>query len=148
MKQLSPKLKAAKRLLTLFALLLMGQLSFAQTHQTIKGVITDARNKEPLAGATVRLEGTTFATSTDAAGAYTLNANVKNGAWSLVISFTGYKVITKTVTLDQSTVTFNTALNENALSLGEVVVTGTTVAVTKKEIMLSRHHSCSFHESS
>ena len=64
MKQLSPKLKAAKRLLTLFALLLIGPLSFAQTHQTIKGLITDARNKEPLAGATVRLEGTTFATST------------------------------------------------------------------------------------
>ncbi len=134
MKQLSPKLKAAKRLLTLLALLLIGQPSFAQTHQTIKGVITDARNKEPLAGATVRLEGTTFATTTDAAGAYTLNTNLKNGAYSLVISFTGYKVITKTVTLDQSTVTFNTTLNENALSLGEVVVTGTTVAVTKKQL--------------
>jgi TonB-linked SusC/RagA family outer membrane protein len=134
MKQLSPKLRAARRLLTMLALLLIGQLSFAQSHQTIKGVVTDARNKEPLAGATVRLEGTTFATTTDAAGAYTLNTNVKNGSYALVISFTGYKVITKTVTLDQSPVTFNTTLDENALSLGEVVVTGTTVAVTKKQL--------------
>jgi TonB-linked SusC/RagA family outer membrane protein len=134
MNQFPPRLKTAKRLLIMLALLFAGQLSFGQTHQTIKGVITDARNKEPLAGATVRLEGTTFATSTDGAGAYTLNADVKNGSYSLVISYTGYKVITKTVTLDQSPFTFSTTLNEDALSLGEVVVTGNTVAVTKKQL--------------
>jgi len=134
MNHFPPKLNTARRLLTMLALLLAGQLSFGQTHQTLKGVITDARNKEPLAGATVRLEGTSFITTTDNAGAYTLNADVKNGSYSLVISYTGYKVITKTVTLDQSPFTFSTTLNEDALSLGEVVVTGTTVAVTKKQL--------------
>ena len=117
------------------ALLCIGHLSsFAQDHQTIHGVITDARNKEPLSGATVKLEGTSFATTTDQAGAYTLNAAVKDGSYSITISFTGYKPVTKTITLNHDAATFSTTLNENALSLGEVVVTGTTVAVTKKQL--------------
>ena len=130
----TPKLITARRLLAVLLLLCTGQLAHAQDHQTIKGVITDARNKEPLSGATIRLEGTTFATTTDQAGAYTLNAAIKDGKYSLTITFTGYKPITRTVTLDHSVQTFSTIMNENALSLGEVVVTGTTVAVTKKQL--------------
>ncbi|HEY4112364.1 SusC/RagA family TonB-linked outer membrane protein [Puia sp.] len=129
-----PKLTKVKHVLSVLALLLLGQLTFAQDHQTIKGVITDARNKEPLAGATIKLEGTTYATSTDAQGNYTLNATVKDGAYTLTISFTGYKPITKSVTLNHSAITVSTPLAENALSLSEVVVTGTTVAVTKKQL--------------
>jgi TonB-linked SusC/RagA family outer membrane protein len=133
--QQPPKLTTARRLLLSLALLCIGHLSsFAQDHQTIHGVITDARNKEPLSGATVRLEGTTFATTTDQAGAYTLNAQVKDGPYAVTISFTGYKPITKTITLDHTTSTFSTTMSENALSLGEVVVTGTTIAVTKKQL--------------
>ena len=98
-------------------LLCTGQLVHAQDHQTIKGVITDARNKEPLSGATIRLEGTTFATTTDQAGAYTLNAAIKDGKYSLTITFTGYKPITRTVTLDHSVQTFSTIMNENAVRI-------------------------------
>ncbi|HEY4334776.1 MAG TPA: SusC/RagA family TonB-linked outer membrane protein, partial [Puia sp.] len=134
MTHLSPKLTKAKHLLFVLALLFLWQLSFAQDHQTIKGVVTDARNKEPLAGATIRIEGATFATATDAKGAYTLNATVKDGAYQLTISYTGYKPITKPLTLDHTAVTVSTALSVDALSLGEVVVTGTSVAVSKRQL--------------
>ena len=134
MTHLPPKLTKVKHVLFVPVLLFLWQLSFAQDHQTIKGVITDARNKEPLAGATIRLEGTTYATTADLQGAYTLNATVKDGTYTLTISYTGYKPFTKTVTLDQKGVTVSTALTVDALSLGEVVVTGTTVAVTKKQL--------------
>ncbi|HXB07775.1 MAG TPA: carboxypeptidase-like regulatory domain-containing protein, partial [Puia sp.] len=134
MIQPTPRRTKVKHVLSVLVLLFLWQLTFAQDHQTIKGVITDARNKEPLAGATIKLEGTTYATATDAQGAYTINAAVKDGTYTLTISFTGYKPIIKTVTLNHSTVTVSTPLAENALSLGEVVVTGTTVAVTKKQL--------------
>ncbi|HEY4063016.1 MAG TPA: SusC/RagA family TonB-linked outer membrane protein [Puia sp.] len=134
MIHLSPKLTKVTHGLVVLALLFLWQTSFAQDHQTIKGVITDARNKEPLAGATIRLEGTNYATTADLQGAYTLNATVKDGTYTLTISYTGYKPFTKSVTLDQKAVTVSTALTVDALSLGEVVVTGTTVAVTKKQL--------------
>src|SRR5258707_77359 len=134
MIHLSPKLTKVKHVLSVLVLLLLRQITFAQDHQTINGVITDARNKEPLAGATVKLEGTTYATATDAQGAYTINAAVKDGTYTLTISFAGYKPMIKTITLNHSPVTVSTPLAENALSLGEVVVTGTTIAVTKKQL--------------
>jgi TonB-linked SusC/RagA family outer membrane protein len=129
-----PRLTKVKHILSVFLLLFLWQMSFAQDHQTIKGTITDARNKAPLAGATVRLEGTTYATATDAQGNYTINAAVKDGSYTLTISFTGYKPFTKQLTLDHTAQTVSAPLAENALSLNEVVVTGTTVATTKKQL--------------
>jgi len=52
-----PKLIAAKYFLLTMMLLSQSLLLFAQTNQTtVKGTVTDARNKQPLAGATVKLE--------------------------------------------------------------------------------------------
>jgi len=67
-------------------------------------------------------------------GAFNLNVRVKEGKYTLTISFTGYKTISASLTLQQSDVVFDTAMNEDAVSLGEVVVTGTTGAVTKKQL--------------
>jgi TonB-linked SusC/RagA family outer membrane protein len=121
--------------LTLLAILCLTQFTLAQNiKQTIKGVILDARNKGPLPGVVVRLAGTNFGTATDINGNYTLNANVKSGSYTVTISFTGYKPFSQSVSLNQDVVTVNANLSEDALSLNEVVVTGTAVATTKKQL--------------
>ena len=122
----------------LFAVLAMmcyGQMAMAQNPRfTLRGVITDARNKEPLPGAVIKLTGTTQGTSADINGAYTLVLNVNEGLYPILISYTGYKSITRTVLLNQSSITLNVELSEDALNLDEVVVTGTSVATSKKQL--------------
>lgn len=111
------------------------QVATAQTSRyTIKGVITDARNKEPLIGAAVRITGTNQGTSTDVNGAFTLNLELSQGSYPVAISYAGYKTVTRTVALTQGVVTLNVEMTEDALSLDEVVVTGTTVATSKRQL--------------
>ncbi|MDT3401449.1 SusC/RagA family TonB-linked outer membrane protein [Mucilaginibacter terrae] len=134
MKQILLCLKTARALLVLLIALCLGQNAMAQNRQVIKGVIKDARNKEPIIGAVIRLTGTTVGTATDVNGAYTLNASVPNGNYTIAITYTGYKPVNKLVTLDQSPVTVDLELSEDALSLNEVVVTGTGAATSKKQL--------------
>lgn len=133
MKYFLPHLKEVRVLVALL-ILCLGQAALAQNTQTIKGVIRDARNKQAIVGAVVRLSGTTTATATGANGAYTLNSRVANGNYTLSITYVGYRPITRQVTLNQSLVTVNAELSEDALSLDEVVVTGTGAATTKKQL--------------
>ncbi|MEJ7692493.1 SusC/RagA family TonB-linked outer membrane protein [Daejeonella sp.] len=111
------------------------QIATAQTSRyTIKGVITDARNKEPLIGAAVRITGTNQGTSTDVNGAFSLNLDLSQGSYPVAITYAGYKTVTRTVMLNQSVVTLNVEMSEDALNLDEVVVTGTTVATSKRQL--------------
>jgi len=111
------------------------QIAAAQTPRyTIKGVISDARNKEPLIGAAVKVSGTNLGTSTDMNGAFTLNLELAQGSYPLTISYAGYKTVTRTVALGQGAVTLNVEMTEDALNLDEVVVTGTTVATSKRQL--------------
>lgn len=111
------------------------QIATAQTSRyTIKGVITDARNKEPLIGAAVRITGTNQGTSTDVNGAFSLNLDLSQGSYPVSITYAGYKTVTRTIALNQSVVTLNVEMTEDALNLDEVVVTGTTVATSKRQL--------------
>jgi TonB-linked SusC/RagA family outer membrane protein len=121
-------------LLALLVMLCSAQFALAQNRQTIKGVIRDARNKEPVIGAVIRLAGTNIGTATDVNGNYTLNATVPNGSYTLAITYTGYRAVNRPVTLNQSPVTVDADLSEDALNLNEVVVTGTGAATSKKQL--------------
>lgn len=135
MKKVLQTFMNRRYLFAMLAMMCYGQLAMAQNPRyTIKGVITDARNKEPLPGAVVKLTGTTQGTSTDINGAFTLILSVNEGSYPILISYTGYKPVTRTVLLNQSSITLNVELSEDALSLDEVVVTGTSVATSKKQL--------------
>ena len=56
----------------------------------VTGTLTDAATGDPLPFATVQIKGTTFGTSTDAVGKYSLSAPA-NGV--LIFSFMGYKSV-------------------------------------------------------
>ena len=85
-----------KKLLMLFNLLLVAQLLQAQS--TITGKITDAKNNEPLIGATVMIKGTTNGANTDLEGNYMLKIP-NNGQVTVIATYVSYKADTVVVNL-------------------------------------------------
>jgi TonB-linked SusC/RagA family outer membrane protein len=85
---------------------------------TVTGKIIDEKG-EPLPGANVLVKGTTFGTTTDAAGAYSLNVTDANAV--LIFSFIGYT--SKEVPIGNQTV-IDINLDPDVVALSEVVVTG------------------------
>lgn len=63
------------------------KLSGTDTLMDVKGSVTD-ENGEPLAGASIRVKGTSIGTASDAKGRFTINAEP---AQTLVITYTGYQ---------------------------------------------------------
>ena len=117
-----------------FALLLLFSAQiFAQQSYVISGKVTDASGAIP--GVTVSLQGTTSATSTDADGQYSLRINSKPGAYTLVASAISYSTQTKKIDLaNASTLTVNFELKNDVMSLDEVIVVGSTVKESRRQL--------------
>ena len=105
-------------LLTLAMLLSSSLVAWAQGTITIKGVVTDTQ-KEPLAGASIRIKGTTSGTTTNASGGYTLQGVSRNA--TLVFSFIGMK---KQEIPVSGRTEINVVLEDDAKVTQEVVVVG------------------------
>lgn len=90
---------------------------------TISGKIQTNTN-EALIGANIVIENTTAGTASDAEGNYKLTG-LKNGNYKVRVSFFGYATAEKTVTLSGGNTTLNFELEETAIDLDAVVVTGT-----------------------
>lgn len=116
----------------------------AQAQSTqVSGVVT--ASGEPLAGATIRIQGTNTGTVTDAKGAFVINADMGD---ILQVSMLGYNRKDVTINSDHLSIT----LQPNAQNLNEVIVvgygtqtkktvTGATVHVSGDELM--QNHSVS-----
>ncbi|RZK42705.1 MAG: TonB-dependent receptor [Pedobacter sp.] len=85
----------------------------------VTGIVTDSKGL-PLPGVTVRIKGTTNATSTGSDGKYVLRLKEQTGI--LVFSFTGF--ITKEVPVPATNAPLNITLEEDNKNLNEVVVVG------------------------
>lgn len=119
------------RCISVMALLLCALGASAQ--YTFKGKITD-KNGEALIGASVMIKGTTTGAVASVDGSYTLVATV-SGTQTLVFRSVGYQVLEKTVTLGaQTTIETSVQLTEDAMSLDEVVVTGSTVTASRRTL--------------
>ncbi|WP_018478762.1 SusC/RagA family TonB-linked outer membrane protein [Pontibacter roseus] len=120
----------------LCTLLLLSQVAVAQnTPFVVSGTVTDARTKAPLPGVVVRFQNNNVATATDASGQYNLSANLPAGTYQLIFSFVGFKPETRQVVLGNApTVSLDAQLSEDIVGLEEVVVTGTSVATSKKQL--------------
>ncbi|WP_142784769.1 SusC/RagA family TonB-linked outer membrane protein [Changchengzhania lutea] len=106
------------QLVTLVVLLFV-QSSFAQS-ATISGVVTDKGSGIPLLGVNVVIEGTTNGTVTDFDGNYSISGSQLEGS-VLSFSFVGFK--TTSIALTGKSQVVDVALEEDATSLDEVVVT-------------------------
>jgi outer membrane receptor protein involved in Fe transport len=116
-----------KKALLLLAMVVTTFALFAQT-RTISGKITDASTKEPLVGATILVKGTTTGTATDADGKFTIE--VAADAKTITISYIGF--VSRDFPI-ATTTSWSIALEPNAISTQEVVVSSSRVAESIKQ---------------
>lgn len=114
---------------SLFLLMCFAGFS-AKSQGRITGTVTTSQNS-PLIGATVAIKSLRVGTVTDANGHYSMN--VANGTYTVMASFVGFETITKSVTVTNAEAKVEFNLNEDALNMSEVVVTGTFDRRTKLE---------------
>jgi CarboxypepD_reg-like domain/Putative zinc-finger len=104
---------------------------------TITGRVTSEAG-EPLASASVAVEGTNVATLTHADGSYSLAvpAARANGqkTTSLVARLIGYKAVAVPIAPASAPITHDFVLSSNPLALGEIVVTGEGVTSAHEKL--------------
>jgi outer membrane receptor for ferrienterochelin and colicin len=96
------------------------------------GTIKDAKTGEPLIGANIVIEGTTFGAATNIDGEYVI-LNIPPGEYNVKYSFIGYETLlmkSVSITVDQTTI-LNIILNSQTIQVGEVVVTASTPLIQK-----------------
>lgn len=108
-------------------LLLFSTLFVHAQNATLRGVVTQTSNKQPLPGANVYFSGTTLGTATNNKGEYRIK-NLKPGSYELCFSFSGFHRIKKQVNLVPGENTISIEMEESKKNLGEIVVTGTGTA--------------------
>jgi TonB-linked SusC/RagA family outer membrane protein len=104
---------------------------FAQTTQsirTVKGIITDKDDNEPIHGAAVLLKNTNMGTTTDSNGNFSINAS--SGS-TLVISNIGYETLT--IPVDGKS-NLEIHLKKDNKSLTEIVVTALGISKQAKSL--------------
>lgn len=109
----------------------------AQDAGRIEGRVTDARSHQPLSAVSVFVQGTGIGAQTNDRGAFVL-INVPAGQYELRARRIGFTTLNRPViVVAGQTATVNFELGEAAISLDEVVVTGTAVATRAKEVPTS-----------
>ena len=96
--------------------------SHAVAQQEVAGIIVDARSNRPIEGVSVAVEGTTTAARTDAQGRFRL-ANLSGAQVTLRVIRIGYRPLSELVQVGDMALRLE--IQEQAVNLGEIVVTGT-----------------------
>ena len=104
--------------------------AWAQT-RTVTGTVTDAQTGQPLEGARVTVRGTALATSTGAAGQFTLG-NVPAAEVTVTIRRIGNNPVDVRLAAGQNDL--RAALTRDPLRLAEVVITGQATAVERRNL--------------
>lgn len=117
-----------RRLITVFAFF-TSFATFAQN--TISGTVKDEKNQF-LSGVSVVVKGTTRGTISDSKGNYTIK-NVAAGKINVIASFVGQKSITQAIDVGSGANTLNFNLQDDAMELESVIVTGVFDQRTKLE---------------
>ncbi|WP_233783408.1 TonB-dependent receptor [Flavivirga eckloniae] len=102
-------------------LAVMSSLAIAQTGG-VEGTITDT-NGSPLPGVNVLIQNTNKGAVTDFDGNYVIS-DIDNGSYTLVVSYIGFKTEELPFTVSGVAIQLNVSLQEDLMSLNEVVVTG------------------------
>jgi outer membrane receptor protein involved in Fe transport len=112
-----------KTIITLLVLL-TGCYAMAQTTASIRGTVTDSKNK-PIAGANISRTDNNQTVATNADGVFNLDGLPTGGSVSLTISSVGYQTATQTFDLSGGNVSnASISLKSDVLSLSDLVVTG------------------------
>lgn len=119
--------------LAIIALLALCVQAGAQSSDPhIIGHVIDKKTQEHVPYVTIRLVGTTHVTTTDDTGHYKLTT-IPDGNYMIEASSVGYITATQSVTIkSNSTITVNFTIEEDALLLEQVVVTGNRSETKKR----------------
>jgi hypothetical protein len=125
--------KAGK--MTFLLAVLLALASWAGAQVTISGRISAAGNNAA-PNASVQVRNTGYGSGTDASGNYSFVADLKPGAYVLDVSGVNFKsrAIPFTVEAGRTSYTLNAELVDDAIGMEEVVVTGTSVRTSKREL--------------
>lgn len=130
-------------LVMLCGVLFIGTTAFAVTDNenpeprktsdaNVYGHILDAKSSQHIPYVVISLKGTTYATGADATGHYYMK-NLPEGTYNLVAEAIGYKTVEKSVKLvNNKNVEVNFTMQEEALSMNDVVVSATRNETNKK----------------
>ena len=106
----------------------------AQQGGNLTGQIVDATNAAPINGAQVSVEGTSRGGLTQGNGRYLLTS-IPAGTYTVRVTYIGYKTATQEVTISAGqTTTADFNMEVSAVSLDEVVVTGTAGATPRRKL--------------
>ncbi len=106
----------------------------AQATGTLVGTVRDAASQRPLEAVQVYIGGTGIGALTNAAGRFLL-LNVPAGQHTLVAELVGYRAGSNTVTVGAGqSVVADFQLQQTAITLDQIVVTGAGVATEKRKL--------------
>ncbi len=103
--------------------------------QNLTGFVLDSITKNPLIGATVRLEGTNYGALTNKEGKFFLT-KIKKGKYSLVVSYVGYYTKRLVVTVPTND-TLTILLGLRTIQTPELIVSATKKLQTVQEVPVS-----------
>jgi TonB-linked SusC/RagA family outer membrane protein len=119
--------------LSVFAVLALAAPLAAQTG-LVRGTVVESVSKRPLAGAQVFIKGTGRGALSDARGNYVIT-DVPAGQVTVRIESIGFRATEQVVTIAATApATANFELQESAIGLDEIVVTGTAGRTTKRSL--------------
>lgn len=117
-----------KNQLLLFILLFPSMLMAQRHHTVITGRVV-SENNIPLPGAAVYIKNTVKGTQANKNGQYVLE-NIQDGDHTIVVSFLGYKTVSKTIHTrannNRQSIKANFTLTENTENIDEVIIKGET----------------------
>jgi TonB-linked SusC/RagA family outer membrane protein len=117
-----------------FVLLLQLITIVAVSQVRISGKVTEADGKG-IPSVSVTIRNTEFGTATDADGIYSISADLKPGAYTLDFTGIGFKSKEQSITVGTAaSYTADVALVEDALNLDEVVLIGSSLAQSRKQL--------------
>ncbi len=109
-------------------MLVLAAFTSIQAQNTVRGIVTDASNGDPLIGATIAIKGANTGTITDIDGSYELTYETPDAV--LVITYTGYQ--DREISVDGRT-EINIKLESGSTLLDEIIVVG--YGVQKKSVV-------------
>ncbi|MEO6705929.1 MAG: carboxypeptidase-like regulatory domain-containing protein [Ginsengibacter sp.] len=119
----------------LFIFLLINLIALTTNAQiSLEGKV-NSKSNEGISGVSVTVRNTTLGTATDANGNYKLSAVLKPGNYIIRFTRVGYKSLERDVTVDnKKNYPIDVVLMNDALGLDEVIVTGTSIGTTRRQL--------------
>jgi len=124
---------AKKGLFVYLSIVVLVISSIGYSQLTIKGYVRN-EHQEPLVGTNLIVKGTSRGTITDQDGHYVLLIPQPEEATVVQVTFIGYSRQAKTVDKSSGIAELDFVLKVDALRMDEVVVTGATIATTKRQL--------------